>query len=217
MDSFSRAATYSFGSICFGSLLVSILQTLEHLARRRRRDILTMVVQCIIMCFRAWLEYFNSWAFCYVGLYGYSYLDAGKNVVRLFRERGWTTFIADRLVFRVLLLANLGVAAVTGLICMLVGWIYVAGSVSVEVDVLQGILHGIFWIGFLMGLYISSTILFVVESATRCTMVLFAESASEFAEVHMELCEDLKGGWAKSYPDAWNNAQQAVVAATPVV
>ena len=41
-------------------------------------------------------------------------MDVIEEVLRLFRERGWTTFISDRLVFRVLLLANLGVAAVTG-------------------------------------------------------------------------------------------------------
>jgi hypothetical protein len=72
-DSFHRAMTYSLGSICFGSLLVAILQTLERLARRRRRDVVTLVVQCIIMCFRAWLEYFNSFAFCYVGLCTYQH------------------------------------------------------------------------------------------------------------------------------------------------
>jgi hypothetical protein len=37
MDSFSRATTYSFGSICMGSLLVAIIQTLETIARSARQ------------------------------------------------------------------------------------------------------------------------------------------------------------------------------------
>ena len=208
-DSFSRAATYSFGSICFGSLLVSLLQTLESLSRRRRRDIVTLVVQCLIVCLRAWLEYFNSWAFCYVGLYGYDYLSAGRNVIRLFRERGWTTFIGDRLVFRVLLLANLGVATVSGVLCSLVFGMLVSFD--------PALLQVLFWVGFLVGLYVSNTVLFVVESATRTTMVLFAESATEFAVVHGELHEELKTGWATSYPDAWERTTVATAIATPVV
>jgi hypothetical protein len=239
LDSFHRAMTYSLGSICFGSLLVAILQTLEQLARRRRRDVVTLVVQCIVMCFRAWLEYFNSFAFCYVGLCtygyisfstpstkppcrprthpryalrafhtdGYDYLSAGRNVVTLFKQRGWTTFISDRLIFRVLFLANLGVAALTGGLCTIGALIMGGGQ--------EGGL-GAFWLGFLIGLYVSSTILFVVESAARTVMVCFAESASEFQEVHGELYEEMKGGWSESYPDAWNGTP-AVAVATPMV
>eukprot|EP00977_Amphora_coffeiformis_P022526 scaffold10926_cov163-Amphora_coffeaeformis.AAC.11 len=207
-DSFARAATYSFGSICFGSLLVSLLQALERLSRRRERDIVTLVVTCLVACLRAWLEYFNSWAFCYVGLYGYDYLSAGRNVVQLFKTRGWTTFIADRLVFRVLFLANIGVAVLTGFVCLFATWIMGAG------DSLT--LHIVFWVSFVIGLLVSQTILFVVESATRTTMVLFAESTTEFAEIHGELYEDLKGGWSATYPDAWSRAAP-VVTATPLV
>ena len=214
-DSFSRATTYSFGSICFGSLLVSILQALESMARRRRRDIITLVVQCLIICLRAWLEYFNSWAFCYVGLYGYDYLTAGRNVVKLFRERGWTTFIGDRLVFRVLFLANLGVAAVTGVLCSIVFGLQMFFQ-GYSRDVTVPLLQVFFWIGFFVGLYVSNTVLFIVESATRTTMVLFAESANEFALVHGELYQELKTGWAASYPDAWEHTALATATATPI-
>ena len=197
------------------------MQVLERLARQNRRNhrrsggaaLLACIVECLLICLRSWLEYFNSWAFCYVGLYGYSYLDAGRNVVRLFSERGWTVFISDRLVFRVLFLANLGVGALTGLLCMLVGWIVMMiapGHVNV------GALHGLFWIGFIIGLYVSGTLLFVVESATRTAMILFAESATEFAQVHEELHQDLKDGWSKSYPDDYAQAV-AIAEATPVI
>ena len=125
--------------------------------------------------------------------------------MQLFKQRGWTTFIADRLVFRVLLLANLGVAAMTGLVCMLGGWMYQVQPAAMQV---------LFWVGFFVGLYVSQTILFVVESATRTTMVLFAESATEFAEVHTELYDNMKEGWKESYPEAWDRAPAI---ATPVV
>ena len=37
-------------------------------------------------------------AFVYVSLYGYSYLEAGKNVITLFKNRGWEAIIADDLI-----------------------------------------------------------------------------------------------------------------------
>jgi uncharacterized membrane protein len=51
-SSVSRALTYSFGSICFGSLLVAIFRTLEYLARSARNNgrggsLITCLVQVI--------------------------------------------------------------------------------------------------------------------------------------------------------------------------
>lgn len=34
----------------------------------------------------------------YVGLYGYSYIEAGKSVMGLFKNRGWEAIIADDLI-----------------------------------------------------------------------------------------------------------------------
>lgn len=40
---------------------------------------------------------FNKWAFVYVGIYGFGYIEAGKNVIELFKSRGWEAIIADDL------------------------------------------------------------------------------------------------------------------------
>jgi hypothetical protein len=34
-----------------------------------------------------WHQYFNKWAFVYVGLYGFSFMESGKNVMALFHSR----------------------------------------------------------------------------------------------------------------------------------
>lgn len=39
------------------------------------------------------IEYLNKWAYVYVGLYGYSYLEAGRNVITLFENKGWTAIV----------------------------------------------------------------------------------------------------------------------------
>lgn len=53
MGSVVRALTTSFGSICFGSLLVAILQALKALAQSARSNdngILICIAECILGC-----------------------------------------------------------------------------------------------------------------------------------------------------------------------
>jgi len=103
IGSLVRTLTTSFGSICFGSLLVAIIQALRQLAEAARQNddfgnMLACCIDCILSCLQSIIEYFNKWAFVYVGLYGYSYCEAGKGVMDLFRDRGWEAIIADDLV-----------------------------------------------------------------------------------------------------------------------
>jgi hypothetical protein len=119
-DSFCRATTYSFGSICFGSLLVAIVQALRALNHMSRNNedmqMLTCIIDCILGCIEDIIEYLNKWAYVYVGLYGFGYLEAGRNVIQLFEQKGWTVIISDDLCDRVLFMVSVGVGLLTGLI-----------------------------------------------------------------------------------------------------
>jgi hypothetical protein len=68
-DSFNRATTYSFGSICFGSLLVAVirsLRALEHYARGNDdMSFVVCIIQCILACIESIIEAFNSYAYVY--------------------------------------------------------------------------------------------------------------------------------------------------------
>ena len=126
-DSLARSVTYSFGSICLGSLIVAIVQTLKQSARNQRNrnggGLLLCVVECLLACLRDILQYINDWAFVYVGLYGYGFIDSAKNVFNLFRSRGWTTVVTNSLVVRTLILVNLMVGALTGVVSLVVGYV----------------------------------------------------------------------------------------------
>ena len=64
-NSVIRTLTTSFGSICFGSLLVAIVQALRALANSARQNgdggILACIAECILACLASILEYFNKW------------------------------------------------------------------------------------------------------------------------------------------------------------
>ena len=76
--------------------IVAIIQATKEIARQMREQddgILLCCAECLLGCLEALAEYFNKWAFVYVGLYGYSFIDSGKNVMTLFKTRGWKVWV----------------------------------------------------------------------------------------------------------------------------
>lgn len=145
------------------------------------------------------LEYFNKWAFVYVGLYGYSYIEAGKNVFTLFKNRGWEAIIADDLVSNVFFFLSLCV----GGLCAAVGYAFNEdqpegwfdnspnpGSVSATCAGL----------GFVAGLVLSSILMSTIASAVNTVIVCFAEGPAEFEANHPELSRKMRETWLEFYP-----------------
>jgi len=200
-DSVIRATTYSFGSICFGSLLVAIVQALRHLQRmiqdNQEFNFLLCIVDCILGCIESILEYLNKWAYVYVGLYGYSYLDAGRNVITLFQNKGWTAIITDDLIENVLLMMSVVIGLISGMI----------GLILVSMD--QNLLAALnvdnykmagFLIGFLVGFVLSSILMSVVGSAVNTVIVCFAEAPREFQTNHPKLSNEMRAAWRQAWP-----------------
>ncbi len=193
-DSYIRSITTSFGSICLGSLIVAIIQAVKeivHSMREQNDSILFCLADCILGCLESLAEYFNQWAFVYVGLYGYSFVEAGKNVIALFRSRGWTSIIADMLVDTVLLMVSLGVGVLTGIVGVVVGSLVQQDSWT---------LVACFFIGMVMGFVLCSTLFSLISSAVNATIVLYAEAPAEFQANHPELSDQMRSAWRKAYP-----------------
>jgi hypothetical protein len=72
------------------------------------------VQHCITGCVDNLSDYFNPWAFTYIGLYRYGLLESGHNATELFKKRGWISIVSDDLVHNILLMACLVVGGVTG-------------------------------------------------------------------------------------------------------
>jgi len=202
-DSTIRATTYSFGSICFGSLLVAVIQALRQVQRHAQTQgdegkIVACIIDCILGCIQGIIEYVNKWAYVYVGLYGYPYVEAGKNVLQLFRSKGWSAIITDDLVDNVLFMVSLGVGLITGFVALCLE--------AVDNSLLNGIGYGgdgfaSFLIGFLVGLVFSNIIFSIIGSSVNATIVLFAESPSEFQHNHPELDQLMRQSWREAWPD----------------
>eukprot|EP00979_Chaetoceros_neogracilis_P004359 scaffold773_cov218-Chaetoceros_neogracile.AAC.2 len=206
-DSFVRATTYSFGSICFGSLIVALIQALRqlnrHLRENRDAQLIVCLIDCVLGCIEGLIEYFNKWAYVYVGLYGYSYLDAGRNVIQLFQNNGWTTLITDDLAGMVLFMISIMIGLFTGLI----GFIVASLDANIFADFnFDASPEGVgFGFGFLIGVVLASIMLGVVESAVSTCIVCFAESPAEFEQNHPSLSLEMREAWRSSWPTECGN------------
>ncbi|GAX23711.1 hypothetical protein FisN_12Hh288 [Fistulifera solaris] len=200
-DSLYRALTSSFGSICFGSFLVAIVQALRALEQytRDERDyqFLTCIIQCILACIESFIEYVNRWAYVYIGMYGFSYLEAGKNVVELFQNKGWTVVITDDLAANVLSLIALSIGLASGIVGLVLG--YMSPNMFVSLGYEEA--HGpAFFVGLLVGFLFSSVILSVVGSAINTVIVCYAEDPAAFQANHPQLATAMQEAWIQAWP-----------------
>lgn len=129
---FSTSAFYSMGSVCFGSLLVGPVRMIRQLSALVRpsadhdsallcvHECLNCIQTCITSCVDGLANHFNPWAFTYIGIYNYGFLDAGSSATELFGTRGWSMIVADDLVPNLLLMTSLVVGGATGLFAHLI-------------------------------------------------------------------------------------------------
>lgn len=125
IGSLKRAFTYCFGSICFGSLLVSVVQTVRvslqllksklQNARLSRNDtqnddspefgLLFCFLLCIVSVlewitseFEYWMKWFNRYAYSYLAMYGKPYLSSARDTFEILKYKGIDILINDSLI-----------------------------------------------------------------------------------------------------------------------
>jgi hypothetical protein len=191
-----RSMTKSFGSICFGSLLVAIIQTLDFIVQNMRNErnrngnndgamaLLLCCLDCLLQLLQGIIEYFNKWAFVYVGVYGYPFLTAGKKVMTLFEQRGWTVIINDNLIRNAL-----------GMMCFAIS--LVSSAVAFACDPTRA--PGSFAVAFVVSLLLSMTMMSVVDSAVSTVIVCFAEAPEELENKHPSHNREMKEAWTSVY------------------
>jgi len=202
-DSFCRATTYSFGSICLGSLLIAVIHALRALAHEARRNedmqLLYCLIECILSCIEDLVEYFNKWAYVYVGLYGFAYIEAGRNVIELFKQKGWSVVITDDLNERVFLMMSVGVGTLTGIFGMLATMMN--GSLISDLEDVNNATSVAFGVSFVVGFAFCKMLMSVLGSAVDTVIVCFAESPAEFEANHPTLSREMRSAWMQAWPE----------------
>jgi hypothetical protein len=165
----TRCARLAESNPCYAyySSAVRCSSTLQQL-------MLTILEYCLRVV-EGSLEYFNKYAFCYVGIYGLDFKEASRAVVHMLQERGVTAIVNDEIVDIVLSLGHLVIAIVACGVATIYG--YSHRLVKADRIILSST-------GFLAGYLVCAVTLKVISSAVATTYVLFAEEPQEFEVVY---------------------------------
>lgn len=206
-----RAVTLNLGSICFGSLIVAILESiraiLNILASMSNKSgncvaaCLFSCLSCLIGCIQSWVEMFNRFAYAYVGCYGYSFISASKHVCQLFASKGWTAIVNDDLTNNVFFLGNIVVGAMTAFIAIQM----VDDKDKAKLEVLQHPDAVIGFFAFVVGYATNNLFMSVIASAVTTVFVLWAEDPHGWQLTRPEAYGSLHDAWLKIYPEEYNN------------
>ncbi|KAI8615222.1 plasma-membrane choline transporter-domain-containing protein [Chytriomyces sp. MP71] len=181
-NSLGRALMSSFGSICFGSLLVSIIRTMKFIAQMAKNNcaqdgnifccIVATCFECFFSCMANILEYFNKYAYTEIAIYGKPYCDAGRDAWNLFKFKGIDLVINDILIGYVLGTGSF----LSAILCAFAGFLYVTGNGGLgSMGTSVGVYVGVCLISAFIGMWLFLVLLEVVDAGTAATFVCLAE------------------------------------------
>eukprot|EP01083_Nonionella_stella_P226563 804497_1 len=181
-SAFKRTMTTSFGSICFGSLLVAIIQAVRAMLRSQGKG--GGCAACLLACIERIMRYFNKYAFAQVAIYGVSFWQSAKATWDLFMNNGLSALINDDLSG-----LALTCGAVLGMVVSAIAGFFVAQAFYGELvlSIYLAILCGI------LGYYVVVIILLAVASGVVAIFVCFAEDPAACKTNRPEAFDKLTG------------------------
>ncbi|KAI7857161.1 plasma-membrane choline transporter-domain-containing protein [Circinella umbellata] len=198
LGSFKRAMTTSFGSICFGSLLIAIvnmiryfLQILQNNTDNPILSFLVCIVQCIVGCFQGIFEWFTHYAFSGVAIFGEAFIPSARRTWNLMKDRGIDAMINDSLIGNVLFMGGL----LVGVLSSLLGFIYLKAA-QPAFNQEGGMTPVVVMVCFLIGSSMFSTIATVISSGVATTFVCLAEDPDALRRTRPALFEKIR----ETYP-----------------
>ncbi|KAF9581658.1 putative choline transporter, neither null mutation nor overexpression affects choline transport [Lunasporangiospora selenospora] len=203
-----RAVTTSFGSICFGSLLIALLQTLRYVLNSLRSDsddglmaFLAMCASCILSCLEGLFEIFNKFAFTQVAIYGKPFVQAAKDTWEMIKDRGVDAIVNDSLVGNVLAMGTLMIGILSGLYGYLFIKVVQPSFYDKEDETL--VVFGVIFVEFILGVVMMSVPNNVLDSGVTTTFVALAEDPQTLYRTK----PDLYNAIIQDYPEISRNVR----------
>ncbi len=190
--SLRRACTYSFGSICVGSLIVASLQFLRFLLRGLRDErnwILILICDVLLSIVEDLVAYFNYYAYTQIAIYGKPYFASAKDALALIQSHGIDAIVNDHVVGTCTGMYALATGIVSGATCA--GAAFLIFS---EYSVISHVGVPIAW-GF-CGIFIASMAFQIIGAGATTTFVCLAEDPAALARSNPELYRTI----VASYP-----------------
>jgi len=199
-SSFSFSTTYALGSICLGSLIVSILKTIRMVARMFANAsgndgigrIIALCCMCVLQCIENLVRYFNEWAYAYVGMYEKDFRTSASKVWDLLRTNGCEAVVNDIFTDMVILIPPI----VTGL--------FVAGLVALSAYYLfhwhGDVIIVATLVGGLLGFILCNLVMRLISTAQNVIFLSYLENRGRFFNKHPETVGSLENKFRARYP-----------------
>mmetsp|Transcript_53703 Transcript_53703/g.114060 ORF Transcript_53703/g.114060 Transcript_53703/m.114060 type:complete len:875 (-) Transcript_53703:197-2821(-) len=214
--SVSRTVIRSFGSICLGSLIVGPCMMLTRISMflrlaKPKLDKLANSPEvsrgasekgidnagrpsknaqcksghdCVVS------RNVNRWSFTYVGLYGYKFWESGGRASKLFEARGWTHVVSDDLIMTAMFMSSMIIGGTTACLGLIVeemdGYSFPSQKKPISTA---------FLICLILGFFLSSAFLSIIEGSVSAILVCYATAPVEFHANHHKLSEEMKNAW----------------------
>ncbi|KAF9914507.1 putative choline transporter, neither null mutation nor overexpression affects choline transport [Lobosporangium transversale] len=208
LASSKRALTTSFGSICFGSLLIALLQTLRYILNSLKSDsddgfmqFLAMCADCILSCLEGLFEIFNKFAFTQVAIYGKPFVTAAKDTWEMIKDRGVDAIVNDSLAGNVLGMGTLSVALLSGLYGYLFIKLVQPGFYEKDDETLVIVL--VVLVEMILGAAMMSVPNNVIDSGVTTTFVALAEDPQTLHRTKPDLYRQIE----VHYPGVTHNVR----------
>jgi hypothetical protein len=130
---------------------------------------------------------------CYVGIYGYDFVKAGKLFWDLVKLRGFTIIIQEDLIGSALALYSLCCAALTSVACYFI----LGPPAGYEFVVL---------IAFCIGLGITLPVVKVLDSGCATAITCFMEDPDALQTSHPGHFQEMMNGWMQVFPEEMTDA-----------
>ncbi len=186
--SLRRSMTLSFGSICFGSLILAIIQVMRSLVRSSRGNdrnggIAAILAECFLKMLEDVIRYISFYAYVHVAIYGKPFIASAKDTWQLITTHGVDVIINDNIVGTSMGIAVLMIAVINGVLGFLILNLVV---LSDEPKSIVFVYIGSFC-AFLMGSLVAALPIQLITSGVSTTLVCYAENPQALERTKPEL------------------------------
>lgn len=195
-ESFKRAATFSFGSICIGSLVVAFIQIIRALLRsvQDKGSVSGLIVDLILGWVEELVRYFNSYAYTMIAVYGTPYVEAAKATFDLIKKNGVNGVVNDSLTDGVLGMTAFAI----GLFSMLASFIITKFIYGANIEMIIVVML----FALILGIMIPMMTFQIISAGTTTMFVCMATDPLTLQRIQPEVY----GYLVQKYPSFGNPA-----------
>jgi hypothetical protein len=202
LGALKRATTTSFGSVCLGSLIVAVLETIRFIIKsssRSRNGLVRCIALCLLDCITNLVKLFNKYAYSYCAIYGLPFVSAAKRTWELFKSSGFSGVVNDDMI-----------TGVCGLGALIAG-LLVGGGGAVYAHIKHDNTSTTVLFGVLLGFLAFAMVIVVLEpvaSGAAVMYVCFAEAPADLAISSPEDFNNITQAYQARYGSPWGVRQQ---------